>query len=205
VASSFVQSLAHPGGNVTGLSLQSSEIGNKRLEILREAIPDLRYLAIMANTNYPGSARESAAVQETARKVGLTADVLDVRRPEEITPAIASLKGNASALYLCTESLIVTNSRSINAAARDAKVATMWGARDFILTEGGLISYGPNQSGQFQQAADYVDKILKGANPADLPVAQPTKIDLAVNLKTAKALGISIPETFLLRADEVIE
>jgi putative ABC transport system substrate-binding protein len=144
-------------------------------------------------------------VQEAARRLGLTADALDIHRPEDIAPAIASVKGRATALYVCTDSLVVTNSLRINAAAHDASMAAMWGAREWIRAEGGFISYGPNESGQFRQAADYVDKILKGANPADLPVAQPTKIDLAVNLKTAKALGLSIPETFLLRADEVIE
>jgi putative ABC transport system substrate-binding protein len=205
VASGYVQSLAHPGGNVTGLSLQSSEIGNKRLEILREAIPGLKHLAVMANAGYPGSARESAAVQETARKLGLVADALDIHRTDDIAPAIHSVKDRAKALYICTDSLVVSNWPKINAAAREANVATMWGAREWIRTEGGFMSYGPNESSQFRQAADYVDKILRGANPADLPVAQPTKIDLAVNLKTAKALGISIPETFLLRADEVIE
>jgi putative ABC transport system substrate-binding protein len=205
VASGFVQSLAHPGGNVTGLSLQSSEIGTKRLEILREAIPGLRHLAVVANAGYPGSARESAAVRDAARRLGMAADALDIHRPEDIAPAIASVKGRATALYICTDALVVTNSLKINAAAHEAELATMWGAREWIRAEGGFMSYGPNESGQFRQAADYVDKILKGANPADLPVAQPTKIDLAVNLKTAKALGISIPETFLLRADEVIE
>jgi putative ABC transport system substrate-binding protein len=205
VASGFVQSLSHPGGNVTGLSLQSSEIGNKRLEILREAIVGLNHLAVMANAGYPGSARESAVVQETARKLGLTADALDIRRADDIAPAIDAVKDRAKALYICTDSLVVSNWPKINAAAREANVATMWGAREWIRTDGGFMSYGPNESSQFRQAADYVDKILKGANPADLPVAQPTKIDLAVNLKTAKALGISIPETFLLRADEVIE
>jgi len=205
VASGFVGSLAHPGGNVTGLSLQSSEIGTKRLEILREAIPGLKHLAVMANANYPGSVRESAAVREAARKLGLAADALDIHRPEDIAPAIASVKGSATALYICTDSLVVTNWPRINAAAREANLATMWGAREWIHSEGGFMSYGPNESGQFRQAADYVDKILKGANPADIPVAQPTKIELAVNLKTAKALGLSIPETFLLRADEVIE
>ncbi len=205
VASGFVQSLAHPGGNVTGLSLQSSEIGTKRLEILREAMPSLKHLAVMANAGYPGSARESTAVQDAARRLGLAVDALDIHKPEDIAPAIMSAKGRATALYICTDSLVVTNSPRINAVARDANMATMWGAREWIRNEGGFMSYGPNESGQFKQAADYVDRILRGANPADLPVAQPTKIDLAVNLKTAKALGISIPETFLLRADEVIE
>jgi putative tryptophan/tyrosine transport system substrate-binding protein len=205
VASGYVESLAHPGGNVTGLSLQSSEIGTKRLEILREAIPGLKHLAVMANAGYPGSARESVAVQAAAQRLGLTADALDIHRPEDIAPAIGSEKGRATALYICTDSLVVSNGRQINAAAHEAALATMWGAREWIRSEGGFMSYGPNEKDQFRQAADYVDKILRGANPADLPVAQPTKIDLAVNLKTAKALGISIPETFLLRADEVIE
>ena len=205
VASGFVQSLAHPGGNVTGLSLQSSEIGTKRLEILREAIPDLKHLAVMANADYLGSARESATVQDAARKLGLIADPLDIHRPEDIAPAIATVKGRAAALYVCTDLLVVSQGIKINAAAHNAGLATMWGAREWIRAEGGFLSYGPNESGQFRQAADYVDKILKGANPADLPVAQPTKIDLAVNLKTARALGIVVPETFLLRADEVIE
>jgi putative ABC transport system substrate-binding protein len=159
----------------------------------------------MANANYPGSARESAAVREAARKLGLTADALDIHRPEDIPAAIASVKGYARALYVCTDSLVVANGVKIDAAAHKAELATTWGAREWIRSEGGFISYGPNESGQFRQAADYVDEILKGANPADLPVAQPTKIDLAVNLKTARALGIAVPERFLLRADEVIK
>jgi putative tryptophan/tyrosine transport system substrate-binding protein len=109
VASGFIQSLAHPGGNVTGLSLQSSDIGNKRLEILREAIPGLKHLAVMANANYLGSARESAAVQETARRLGLAADALDIHRADDIVPAITSVKDRAKALYICTDSLVVTN------------------------------------------------------------------------------------------------
>jgi putative ABC transport system substrate-binding protein len=131
--------------------------------------------------------------------------VLNILGADDIASAVAPLKGSARALYVCTDSLVVANSCKINAAARDANMATMWGASEFIRSEGGFISYGPNQVDQFKQAADYVDRILKGANPADLPVAQPTKIDLAINLKTAKALGLTIPEIFLFRADEVIE
>ena len=130
VASGFVQSLAHPGGNVTGLSLQSSEIGTKRLEILREAIPDLKHLAVMANADYPGSARESATVQDAARKLGLIADPLDIHRPEDIAPAITTVKGRATALYVCTDSLVVSQGIEINAAAHNAELATMWGARE---------------------------------------------------------------------------
>jgi len=149
--------------------------------------------------------RESAVVQENARKLGLTVDALNILGADDIASAVASLKGSARALYVCTDALVVANSRKINATARDANMATMRGAREFIRSEGGFISYGPNEVDMSRQAADYVDKTLKGANPADLPVAQPTKIDLAIKLKTAKALGLTIPETFLMRADEVIE
>ncbi len=205
VASGFVDSLAHPGRNVTGLSLQSSEIASKRLEILREAIPGLSRLAVLANAGYAGSARESAAVQETARGLGLAVESPHVVAASDIAPAIASLRDGTKALYVCTDSLVITNWRDINAAARSSNIATMWGAREYIRSEGGLISYGPNEVDQFREAANYVDKILRGVRPEDIPVAQPTKIDLSVNLKTAKALGWTIPETFLLRADEVIE
>ena len=204
VASGFVDSLARPGGNVTGLSLQSSDIAPKRIEILREAIPGLGRLAVLANAGYPGAARELAAVQEIARKLGLAVSALDIHRADDIAPEIQSLKGSPKALYLCTDALVVANMRNINALAREAHVATMWGAREYARA-GGFISYGPNEADMFRLAADYVDKILKGAKPGDIPVAQPTKIDLAINLKTAKVLGLKITEAFLLRADEVIE
>lgn len=204
VASGFVDSLARPGGNVTGLSLQSSDIAPKRIEILREVIPGLANLAVLANAGYAGAARELAAIQETARGFGLAVSALDINHANDIAPAIESLKGSAQALYLCTNSLVVSNVRNINALARDAQVATMWGAREYVLA-GGFISYGPNEVDQFRLAGDYVDKILRGSKPADIPVAQPTKIDLVVNLKVAKAVGLAISETFLVRADEVIE
>jgi putative ABC transport system substrate-binding protein len=205
VASGFVDSLAHPGRNVTGLSLQSSEIANKRLEILREAIPGLNRLGVLANAGYAGAAREMAAVQETGQRLGMSIESAAVRTAADIAPAIAALRDRVTALYVCTDSLIVTNWRAINAAAREVNIATMWGAREYIRSEGGLIAYGPNEVDQFRQAADYVDKVLKGAKAEDIPVAQPTRIDLSVNLKTAKALGWTIPEAFLFRADEVIE
>jgi ABC-type uncharacterized transport system substrate-binding protein len=204
VASGFVDSLARPGGNVTGLSLQSSDIAPKRIEILREAIPGLSRLAVLANADYPGAARESAAVQATANQLAFAVSALDIHSANDIAPAIKSLNSNSQALYLCTDALVVANMRSINALAREAHVATMWGAREYVRADG-FISYGPNEVDQFRLAADYVDKILKGTKPADIPVAQPTKIDLAINLKTAKALGVEISPTLLARADEVIE
>ena len=204
VASGFVESLARPGGNVTGLSLQSNEIAPKRIEILREAFPGLSRLAVLANAGYPGAARESAAVQETAKRLGLSVTAPEIRRKEDLAPAIASLKGSVQALYVCIDSLIVANNHDINAAALDARLATLWGAREYVRS-GGFLSYGPNEIDQFRMAADYVDKILRGTKPADIPVAQPTKIDLAINLQTAKTLGLTINEAFLFRADEVIE
>jgi putative ABC transport system substrate-binding protein len=204
VASGFVDSLARPGGNVTGLSLQSSDIAAKRIEILREAIPGLNRLAVLANANYPGAVRESAAVQEIGRTLGLAVSALDVHGADDIAPAIASLKGTPQALYLCTDSLVIANMRRINTLAREAHVATMWGAREFARSDG-FISYGPSEVDQFRMAADYVDKILKGTKPFDIPVAQPTKIELVINLRTAKVLDLTIAESFLLRADEVIE
>jgi putative ABC transport system substrate-binding protein len=204
VASGFVASLAQPGGNVTGLSLQSSDIAPKRIEILREAMPGLVRLAVLANAGYPGAARESAMVQEVARNLGIAVSALDIHRAEDIAPAIKSLDGSPQALYVCTDSLTVANVADINSLARDAHVATFWSASEYLRT-GGFISYGPNEVDQFRMAADYTDKVLRGTKPADIPVSQPTKIDLAVNLKTAKALGVTVPEAFLLRADVVIE
>jgi putative ABC transport system substrate-binding protein len=171
---------------------------------LREAIPDLSRLAVLANAGYPTSVRESAIVQEVAGKLGITVSALDIHRAEEIAPAINSLNGKMQALYVCTESLLVAHAREINAFALGAHVATLWSAREFIRLDG-FISYGANELDQFRLAADYTDKILNGTRPADIPVAQPTKIDLAINLKTARTLGLSVPEAFLLRADEVIE
>jgi putative ABC transport system substrate-binding protein len=205
VASGFVDSLAHPGRNVTGLSLQSSEIAGKRLQILREAIPGLARMAVLANVGYPGAAREMAAVEETGKGLGIAVESISILAANDIAPAIALLKDRTAVLYVCTDSLVISNWRSINAAVRASNMGTMWGAREYIRSEGGLIAYGPNDVDQFRQAADYVDKILRGARAADIPVAQPTRIDLSINLKTAKALGWTIPEPFLFRADEVIE
>jgi putative ABC transport system substrate-binding protein len=204
IGSGFVASLARPGGNVTGLSMQSADIAAKRIEILREVIPGLGRLAVLANAGYPAAARESAQVQDTARKLGLTVGALDVHGADDIAPAIGSLKGNAQALYLCIDSLVVTNVRNINASAREARVATMWGAREYAEADG-FISYGPNEVDLFRRAGDYVDKILKGAKPADIPVEQPTKIELVINLKTAKVLGLEVPDELLAIANEVIE
>jgi putative ABC transport system substrate-binding protein len=204
VGSGLVASLARPGGNATGLSIQSTDLAGKRLEILREVLPNLRRLAIIANVDYPGSARELAEVQAAARQIGLDVDVLEIRRAEDIAPAFETLKSGTQALYLCPDALVNANHARINTLALGSRLATMHGVRDYI-GAGGLMSYGASTTNLFRRAGDLVDKILKGAKPADLPVEQPTKFELVINLTTAKALRLTIPEAFLLRADEVIE
>ena len=204
VASGYVESLARPGGDITGLSLQSPDLVGKRLELLREVRPGLRGLAIMANASYPDAVQEMHEVQTTAKALGLDVVTLELRKPEDIAPAFESLKGRADALYVCIDGLVNTNRIRINSLALSARLPTMYGIAQFVQA-GGLMSYGANTPDLFRRAADYVDKILRGAKPADLPVEQPTKFDLVINLTTAKALGLKLTEAFLLRADEVIE
>jgi putative ABC transport system substrate-binding protein len=200
----LVASLSQPGGNVTGLSVQFTDLAGKRLELLREAVSHLGRLAIMANAGYRAATLEMAEVEATARKLGLEVATLPIRRAEDIAPAVAALKGRADALYVCGDPLAATNQVLINTLALNARLPTMHAISDYVKT-GGLMSYGANFPHLFRRAGDYVDKILRGAKPADLPVEQPTKFDLVINLKTAKALGLTIPPTLLARANEVIE
>ena len=200
----LVASLARPGGNVTGLSNQSADLGAKRLELLREVVPNVRRLAIMANVTYPAAALEMNEVGATARTLGLDAIMLEIRRAEDIAPAFDTLKADTDALYVCTEPLVLANRMRINTLALGAHVPTIHAYREYVET-GGLMAYGAHIPDLFRRAANLVDKILRGTKPADIPVEQPTKFELLVNLTTAKALGLTIPESFLLRADEVIE
>ena len=202
--SGLVASLARPGGNVTGLSLTSPELASKRLEFLREVTPGLRRLAIMANAHYPPAMRELDEVDTAAHPLGIETIALKIRQAADIAPGFEALKGRAEALYVVAETLTVANQVRINSFALAARLPTMHLMREMLET-GGLVSYGPNLADLWRRAADFVDKILRGAKPADLPVEQPTKFDLVINLTTAKAIGLSIPESFLLRADEVIE
>ena len=204
VANNLVASLARPGGNATGLSIQSSDLAGKRLELLREVVPGLRRLAVMGNVGNPFSVLELGEVQVAARTLGLEVDTLEIRRPQDIAPAFEALKGRADALYVCTDGLMNANRIRINTSALGARLPTMHGYRDYV-EAGGLMSYGANIPDQFRRAADYVDKILRGAKPGELPVEQPTKFDFIINLTTAKVLGIEVPPTLLARADEVIE
>jgi putative ABC transport system substrate-binding protein len=200
----LVASLARPGGNVTGLSVQFTDLAGKRLELLREAVPRLGGLAIMANASYHAAALEMAEVEATAHRLGLEVATPPIWRAEDIVPAVGALKDRADAIYICGDPLMATNQVLINTLALKAHLPTMHANSDYVKT-GGLMSYGANFPDLFRRAGDYVDKILRGAKPADLPVEQPTKFDLAINLKTAKALGLTIPPTLLARANEVIE
>src|SRR2546430_1152128 len=205
VSSGLVASLSRPGGNVTGLSLQQGDIAGKRLELLREVLPDFRRLAIIANVGYPAAVLETNEVQVAARKLGLdVVDKLEIRKPEDVAPAFDALKGGAQALYVCGDAIVDTLRARINTLALGARLPTIYPNREY-LQAGGFMSYGPSFPDLFLRAADYVDKILRGAKPGSLPVEQPTKFELVINLTAAKALGLTIPESFLLRADELIE
>ena len=204
VGPGLVASLARPGGNVTGLANQTSDTAGKKLELLREAVPGLRRLAIMANVGNPASVLEMGEVQATARTLGLEVTTSEIRRAEDIAPAFEALKDRADALYLGPDPLMNTNRTRVNILAVGARLPTMQGAREYV-EAGGLMSYGPNFADQFRRVADFVDRILRGTKPADIPVEQPTKFDLVINLTTAKALRLEVPASLLARADEVIE
>jgi putative tryptophan/tyrosine transport system substrate-binding protein len=204
VGTGLVSSLAQPGGNVTGLSNQMADLGAKKLEFLREAIPTLRHLAIIGNADNPVSALEMGEVQAASHALGVEVVLLEIRRAEEISPALEALKGRTQALYVTYDPLMGTSRVRINTLALGARLPTMHGLRDMV-EAGGLMSYAPNIPDLFRSAANQVDKILRGTKPADIPVEQPTKFDLVVNLTTAKALGLTLPPTLVSRADEVIE
>jgi ABC-type uncharacterized transport system substrate-binding protein len=200
----LVATLSRPGGNVTGLANQISDTAGKKLEFLREIVPDLRRLAIMVNVGNPGSLMDMREAQAAARTLGLMVTTCEIRQAEDIAPAFETLKGRADAIYVSPDPLINANRTRINILAVGARLPTMHATREYV-EAGGLISYGPNLPDHFRRAAEFVDKILRGAKPADLPVEQPIKFDLIINLTTAKALGIEVPPTLLARADEVIE
>ena len=204
VGTGLVASLARPGGNVTGLSLQHTDLVGKRLELLREVVPGLRRLAILANVGNPAVVLEMREVEAAARTLGLEVITAEIQRGEDIVPAFEALNGRADALYVVADPLVFNHRIRINTLALAARLPTMHALREGVEV-GGLMSYGPNYPDLFRRAADYVDKILRGAKPADIPVEQPTKFDLVINLTTAKALGLDVPPTLLARADEVIE
>jgi putative ABC transport system substrate-binding protein len=204
VGNKLVASLARPGGNVTGLSNQVPDLVGKRLELLRELVPGLRRLAMMVNVGVSNVVVELGEVQAAGRTLGLDVAALEVRRAEDIAPAIEGLRGRAEGIYVQADPLFTSNRVRLNSLALSARLPTIHSAREQV-EAGGLISYGTNLTDLFRRSGDLVNKILRGAKPADIPVEQPTKFDLVVNLWTAKALGLDVPPTVLARADEAIE
>jgi ABC-type uncharacterized transport system substrate-binding protein len=204
VAAGWVASLARPGGNITGLSAQTTEITGKRLELLREIIPSLRRLAVMCNTALPAVVLEMSEVKAAARALDLQVATFEIRQAEDIAPAFEALKDRAEAVYIAPDPLVIANRIRINTLVLGARLPAVFGQREHVEV-GGLIAYGADNRDQFRRAADLVDKILRGAKPGDLPIEQPTKFDLVINLTTAKMLGLDIPAKILALADEVIE
>ncbi|MET3838557.1 ABC transporter substrate-binding protein [Bradyrhizobium sp. OAE829] len=204
VGTGVVGSLSRPEGNITGLSNQSAEIAGKRVALLGEIVPNLRRLAILASASSPIGVMETRETQLAAQTVGIDTVALAIRRAEEIAPAIEGIKGRADALYIASEALMNTNRFRINGLALDARLPTMHGEKGYV-EAGGLMSYGASFTDMYRRAAEYVDKILRGAKAADLPVAQPTKFELAINAKIAKALGLAVTDKLISLADEVVE
>ncbi len=204
VADGTVGSLARPGGNVTGFSIQPGELSSKRLELLRDIVPNVRRLAALVNADLPGVAEEVTGIRKASARLNIEANILEIKTADDIEASMATLAGQTDALYVYSEPLTNANKDRIIKVATAARIPTIFGFREFV-DAGGLVSYGPNFIDLFQRAAEFTDKILHGATPADMPVQQPVRFDLIINLKTAKALGLNISETVLTRADEVIE
>jgi putative ABC transport system substrate-binding protein len=203
VGQGLVTNLARPGGNVTGLSRRSTDLGAKRLQLLREAVPNIRRLAIMA-TPIPGAELEMEEVQTAARSLGIEIVLLKIGRADDIDPAFAALKGQADALYVVTNALIGANRTRIIAQALDARLPTMFSTRDLVQA-GGLMSYGPNFEDMFRRTGEIVDQILRGTKPGEIAVEQPTKFELVINMRTAKALGLKMTRLLTVYASELIE
>jgi putative tryptophan/tyrosine transport system substrate-binding protein len=204
VGNGLVASLARPGGNVTGLSIQSSELAQKVVQLLRELLPNLGRLAILYRIGNPVTELQMDAVKATAGRFGLDVIIVEIRRAEDIEPAIEALEGRTDALIIPSEPLYNTNRIQINSLALRAQLPTIYFDRMYVET-GGLMSYGPNWPSIWRRAAEFVDKILRGAKPADIPVEQPRTFELVINVKTAKALGLTLPRRLLARADELIQ
>jgi putative tryptophan/tyrosine transport system substrate-binding protein len=204
VGSGLVASLARPGGNITGTSLESRDLTGKRIGLLREIAPGISRLAVMAKIDNVSAASELHDAQAAADILGLQVVPIEIRSAADIAPAFDTLKDRADALYVAVDSLVQTRAGQINTLALASKLPTMHGARELV-EAGGLMSYGANFPDMWRRAAEYIDKILRGAKPVDLPVEQPTKFDLVINITTAKVLGLEVPAQLLARADEVIE
>jgi putative ABC transport system substrate-binding protein len=195
--------LARPGGNITGLTNQNSDLLGKRIELLREMVPDLHRLAILVNSKNPASVMTASDVRAAARTLGIEVVTLEIRQPEDIAATFEGLKGRAQALYVTGDPVLIANQVRLNTLIMGAHLPAIHNSRESV-DGGGLMSYGPNLPLLYRRAAEYVDKILRGTSPADIPVEQPTKYDLVINSTTARVLGLAIPPTLLISA-EVIE
>ena len=205
VGAGMVKSLAQPGGNVTGISLQTLDLANKRFELFHEAVPRFRRLAVMADATFSQAMLEMNTVRELSRKFGIESMPLEIRRAEDIEPAFARAKGEkADALYVVINELLNANRLLIVRSAEAAQLPSIYGTHDWVRS-GGLMSYGPNFPTLFARSAEIADKILRVAKPNDIPVEQATRLELVVNLKTAKAISLQISDAFLARADDLVE
>jgi ABC-type uncharacterized transport system substrate-binding protein len=204
VGTGLVATLARPGGNVTGLSVQTTDLAAKRLELLRQLAPGLQRLALIGHQGGPGVVLEIGELQTAARSLGIDVAIFEVRRAEDFARAFAALKGRVEAVYVVSDPLMTSNRIRISILSLIERLPTMNALREYVEV-GGLMSYGPNFQDMWRRAGDYVDKILRGAKPGDLPVEQPTKFDLVINLITANALGLTVPDKLLALADELIE
>ncbi len=204
VATGLVASLARPGGNVTGINFLFVDMHPKRLELLCELVPQARVIALLVNPSFPGAERTIEAVQEAARARGVKVIVVNARREDDIDAAFATLVDQAGALIVGSDPFFGNQREQLVALASRHAIPAIYSERGFA-EAGGLLSYGANLSVTARQAGIFVGKILSGAKPADLPVQQPTKFDLVINMKTANALGLTVPQSILARADEVIE
>ena len=205
VGSGLVASLAHPGGNITGLSMMTTDLTVKRLQLLKEVVPQATRVAVLWNPGTPWHAKVIEDLKAVAPSLSIDLSFVGVRTPEEIGPAFSAVnRAHAQALYVIEDPLLFIHRTTFLKLASSARLPVVHGAREFA-DAGGLMSYGVNLGDLFRRSAGYVDKILKGAKPGDLPIEQPTKFEFFVNLRTAKALGLTIPQAILLRADEVIQ
>ena len=200
----FVASLAHPGGNITGNTTMIAEVSVSRLRLLKEAVPTVVRVAVLWNRDTPYTSKVIEALKAVAPSLSMELISMGIRTPEEIAPELEALgEVRAQALYVVGDAMFIANRSNIVRLAAKARIPTIYGFRVYV-DEGGLMSYGPNFPDLFRRSAGYVDKILKGARPGDLPIEQPHEFDLVVNLKTAKALGLTLPDSILSQADEVI-
>ena len=200
----LVASLSRPGGNATGLSIESADTVSKRLELLRDVVPQFHRLAVLFDADYPTATKEANEVRAASRAFDLDVTQHGIHRPDDVVPALEALKSQSDALYVVEDALISPNVARIVSFAVGARLPTSFITGDYARA-GALMSYGPNYPALFRPTAEIADKILRGAKPADIPVEQPSKFEFVINLKTAKALGLTVPDKMLALADDVVE